>query len=81
MPLMSAGQITNYDYHVIIDPNFCYIQDQHTGHMVGTGPIIVTHIVFVSLTDFVFLLLRPSVLSALPLLLHLHRRFLSCIIV
>jgi hypothetical protein len=76
MPLMSAGQITNYDYHVILDPNFCYIQDQHTGHMVGTGPIV-----FVSLTDFVFLLLHPSVLSALPLLLHLHRRFLSCIIV
>jgi hypothetical protein len=38
MQLMSAGQITEYDCRVILDPDVCYIQDCHTGHMVGTGP-------------------------------------------
>jgi hypothetical protein len=36
--LMSAGQITDHDYHVILDPDFCYIQNRRTGHLVGTGP-------------------------------------------
>jgi hypothetical protein len=36
--LMSVGQITDYDCHVILDPDFCYIQNRHTGHLVGTGP-------------------------------------------
>jgi hypothetical protein len=36
--LMSAGQITDHDYHVILDPDFCYIQDHRMGHLVGTGP-------------------------------------------
>jgi hypothetical protein len=31
MQLMSAGQITDHDYHVILNPDFCYIQDHHTG--------------------------------------------------
>jgi hypothetical protein len=35
---MSTGQINDHDYHVIIDPNFCYIQDHRNGHLVGTGP-------------------------------------------
>jgi transposase InsO family protein len=35
--LMSAGRITDHDYHVILDPNFCYVQDRRTGHLVGTG--------------------------------------------
>jgi hypothetical protein len=38
MQLMSAGQITDYDCRVILDPDFCYIQDRCTGHLVGTGP-------------------------------------------
>jgi hypothetical protein len=38
MQLMSAGQITDHDCRVILDPNFCYIQDRRTGHLVGTGP-------------------------------------------
>jgi hypothetical protein len=38
MQLMSAGQITDYDCRVILDPDFCYIQDCCTGHLVGTGP-------------------------------------------
>jgi hypothetical protein len=38
MKLMSAGQITDYDCCVILDPDFCYKQDHHTGHLVGTGP-------------------------------------------
>jgi hypothetical protein len=38
MQLMLAGQITDHDCHVILDPNFCYIQDHRTGHLVGTGP-------------------------------------------
>jgi hypothetical protein len=38
MQLMFAGQITNHDCRVILDPNFCYIQDRRTGHPVGTGP-------------------------------------------
>jgi hypothetical protein len=38
MQLMSAGQIVDHDCHVILDPDVCYIQDRHTGHLVGTGP-------------------------------------------
>jgi hypothetical protein len=41
----------------------------------------MTHSVFKSLTDFVFLPLHPPVLSALPLLFHPRRRLLSNIIV
>jgi hypothetical protein len=38
MKLMLARQITDHDYRVILDPNFCYIQDHRTNHLVGTGP-------------------------------------------
>jgi hypothetical protein len=38
MQLMSAGHITGHDGCVILDPDFCYIQDRRTGHLVGTGP-------------------------------------------
>jgi hypothetical protein len=38
MRLMSTGQIADHDCHVILDPDVCYIQDCHTGHLVGTGP-------------------------------------------
>jgi hypothetical protein len=38
MQLMSAGQITDHDCHVILDPDFFYIQDHHAGHLIGTGP-------------------------------------------
>jgi hypothetical protein len=38
MQLMSTGQITDYDCRVILDPDFCYIQDRRTGHLVGTSP-------------------------------------------
>jgi hypothetical protein len=37
MHLMFAGQITDHDCRVILDPDVCYIQDRHTGHLVGTG--------------------------------------------
>jgi hypothetical protein len=36
--LMSVGQITNHDYCVILDLDFCYIQDHRTGHLVGASP-------------------------------------------
>jgi hypothetical protein len=45
------------------------------------APIIVIHIVFRSLTDFIFLSLRLPVLSALPVLLHPRHHLLSGIIV
>jgi hypothetical protein len=35
---MSAKQITNHDYRVILDHDFSYVQDHRTGHLVGTGP-------------------------------------------
>jgi hypothetical protein len=38
MQLMLAGQITDHDCRVILDPDFCYIQDRRTGHLFGTGP-------------------------------------------
>jgi hypothetical protein len=38
MQLISARQITDHDCRVILDPDFCYIPDRHTGHLVGTGP-------------------------------------------
>jgi hypothetical protein len=78
MQLMSAGQIINHDCRVILHPDFCHIQDRHTGHLVGIGPGAMTHIIFGSLTGFIFLSLHPLVL---PSLLHPHRRFLSGITV
>jgi hypothetical protein len=81
MKLMSAGQIADHDCHVILDPDVCYIQDRHNSHLVGTGPIIVIHIVFMSLTGFIFLLLRPPVLSSPPVLLHPRHHLLSGIII
>jgi hypothetical protein len=38
MQLMSAGQLTDHDCRVILDSDFCYVQDRRTGHLVGTGP-------------------------------------------
>jgi hypothetical protein len=38
MQLMSTGQITDHDCRVILDPDFCYIQDRRTGHLVGMCP-------------------------------------------
>ncbi len=65
----------------ILDPGVCYIQDRRTGHLVATGPVVVIHSVFGSLTGFVFLLLCPPVLLAPPMLLHPCRHLLSGIIV
>jgi hypothetical protein len=79
--LMSAGQIADHDCRVILDPDVCYIQDRRTGHLVSTGPVVVIHIVFGSLTDFIFLPLCPPVLSALLVLLHPRRHLLSGIII
>jgi hypothetical protein len=45
------------------------------------APDAVTHSVFGSLTDFIFLPLRPPVLSVLLLLLHPHHHFINAIIV
>jgi hypothetical protein len=45
------------------------------------APTVVIRSIFVSLTGFIFLPLRPPVLSALPMLLHPCRRLLSGIIV
>jgi hypothetical protein len=45
------------------------------------APAVTIHSVFGSLTSFIFLLLHPSVLSALPTLLHPRHRLLSGIIV
>ncbi|WVZ64725.1 hypothetical protein U9M48_014202 [Paspalum notatum var. saurae] len=33
--LMSAGQLTDHGCRVILDSDFCYVQDHHTGHLVG----------------------------------------------
>jgi hypothetical protein len=45
------------------------------------APVIVIHNVFRSLIGFIFLLLRPPVLSAPPVLLRPRRQLLSDIIV
>jgi hypothetical protein len=45
------------------------------------APGVVTHIIFESLTGFVFLPLRPPVLPVLLLLLHPRRHFISGIII
>jgi hypothetical protein len=78
MQLMSAGQITNHDCRVILHPDFCHIQDRHTGQRLVLAPGAMTHIIFGSLTGFIFLLLHPLVLLSL---LHPHHRFLSGITV
>ena len=38
MQLMSAGQLTDHDCRVILDSDFCYVQDRRTGHLVCTSP-------------------------------------------
>jgi hypothetical protein len=38
MQLISAEQITDHGCRVIFDPDFCYILDRRTCHLVGTGP-------------------------------------------
>jgi hypothetical protein len=38
MQLKFVGHITHHNYRVILDPDFCYIQDCHNGHRVRTGP-------------------------------------------
>jgi hypothetical protein len=81
MQLMSAGQITDHDCHVILDPDVCYIQDRRTGHLVGTGLIVMIHNVFESLIGFIFLLLHLLVLSAPPVLLRSRHHLLSGIII
>jgi hypothetical protein len=81
MQLMSTGQIVDHDCRVILDPDVCYIQDHHTCHLVGTDPVVVIHNVFGSLTGFIFLPLRPLVLSAPPVLLRPRRHLFSGIIV
>jgi hypothetical protein len=79
--LMSAEQINDHDCRDILNPDFCYIQNRRTGHLVGTGPDAVAHSVFGSLTGSVFLPLRLPVLPVLLSLLRPHRRFISDIIV
>jgi hypothetical protein len=81
MQLMSARQIVDHDCRAILDPDVCYIQDYRTGHLVGTGPIVMIHSVCGSLTDFIFLLLRPLILSAPPVLLHPCHHLFSGIII
>jgi hypothetical protein len=81
MRLMSTGQIADHDCRVILDSDVCYIQDHRTGHLVDTGPVVVINNIFGSLTDFIFLLLRPPVLSAPPVLLCPRHHLFSGIIV
>ncbi|WVZ93715.1 hypothetical protein U9M48_039674 [Paspalum notatum var. saurae] len=38
MQLISAGQLSDHGCRVILDSDFCYVQDRHTGHLVGTVP-------------------------------------------
>jgi hypothetical protein len=38
MQLMSTSQLTDHDCRVILDPDFCYVQDHRTGRLVGIGP-------------------------------------------
>jgi hypothetical protein len=81
MHLMSVGQINDHDCRVILDPDFTIFRIITLVTWLALAPIVVIHRVFGSLTGFVFLLLHPLVLSALPLLLHPHRHFLSGIII
>jgi hypothetical protein len=50
------------------------------GPWLALAPVGMIHNIFESLTGFVFLPLRPPVLSALSMLLRSHRRLLSGII-
>jgi hypothetical protein len=38
MHLMSTSQLTDHDCRVILDPDLCYAQNQHTSHLIGVGP-------------------------------------------
>jgi hypothetical protein len=81
MHLMYVGQITDHDCHVFLDPDFCYVQDHRTDHLVGTDPVVVIHSFFESLTSFIFLPLCSPVLSTLLMLRHPHHHLLSGIII
>ena len=35
---MSVGQLTDHECRVILDFDFCYVYDCHTGRLFGTGP-------------------------------------------
>jgi hypothetical protein len=78
MQLMSAGQIADHDCRVILDAIFRIVA---LVTWLALTPIVVIHNIFGSLTGFIFLLLRPPVLSALPVLLRPRRHLLSGIIV
>jgi hypothetical protein len=81
MQLMSARQITDHDCVSFLTLIFAifWIVTQVTWLVLAPG--VVTHIVFESLTGFVFLLLRLPVLLVLLSLLRPCRCFLSGIIV
>jgi hypothetical protein len=38
MQFMFVGHIIDHDCRVILDPDFSYIQNSRTGHLVITGP-------------------------------------------
>jgi hypothetical protein len=81
MQLMSVGQITDHDCHVILDPDFCYIQDRRTGHLVRTGP---RHCDSQHLWEVDWLCLSsvaPTSFAVLLSLLHPCHHFISGIIV
>jgi hypothetical protein len=81
MHLMSARQITDHNCCVILDPDFAIFRIIALVTWLALAPVVVIHSVCGSLTGFIFLPLRPPVLSALPVLLHPRRHWLSGIIV
>ena len=78
---MSVGQITDHDCLVIPDPDFAIFRIVALVTWLALAPVVVIYSIFGSLTGFIFFLLRPPVLSTLPVLLHPQRHLLSGIIV
>jgi hypothetical protein len=79
MQLMSARQITDYDCRVILDPDFCYIQDRRTCHLVGTVTLVSQYlsiflILFIQLFEVRHLLYLSVVISTI---LFLYMIFLA----
>jgi hypothetical protein len=81
MHLMSTGQITDHDCCVFLILVLAILRIVTLVTWLALAPVGVIHKVFESLTDFVFLLLCPLVLSAPHMLLRTHHRLLSGIII
>jgi hypothetical protein len=81
MQLMSVGQITDMAVVLFLTLIFAIFRIIALVTWLALASVIVIHSIFGSLIGFIFLPLRPPVLSAPPVLLHPRHHLLCGIIV